>query len=134
VQLVELVKLGVAGFVAAMAVLSHKLMTQELAKPSRNMKVFDQIQKFARYTLVLSLVVLLGTVVDGVAKWLVRREETRGQVLGAEALACRQALTGLRGAEGEQPTIEGLKQVQRRAYDACFPSLSAMQQLADREP
>lgn len=135
-QLVELVKLGFAGFVAAMALLSYQLMKSELARATRNAKVFEQIHAFARYTLVLALVVLVGTIVDGASKWVMKREDTRLDALGTNALTCRQALTGLKGTEGRRETVVELRQVQERAYDACFAALRMMQGLAlkDEEP
>lgn len=135
-DILPLIQFGFAGFVAAMAMFSYRLMRQEASRTNRNLKVYEQIQRFARYTLTLSFVVLLGSIVEGFLRFgatyvdaKIVREHRQAITLSQEAQDCREALTGLVGAEASGMDEAGLRQINIRVYQSCFRVMRSIEDL-----
>jgi hypothetical protein len=140
-SIVSLVQLGFGGLVTALAVLSYRLMEQEGKKKDRNPVIYEQIQRYAGYTVKLALIVILGGIVDAgkdIAKgWFAdkaKREDRQTMTLSRQAQNCREALSGLTGAEGQGRTLDQLAQVQRLAHTSCFDVMRNIEDLEGRLP
>ena len=140
-SIVSLVQLGFGGIVTALAVLSFRLMAQEGKKKDRDPVIYEQIQKYAGYTVKLALIVILGAIVDGgkdfSAKWLEsssHRRAQQGVTLSKQAQDCRESLTGLVGPETEGKGASDLRVVQRLTYDSCFNVMRQIEGLEARTP
>lgn len=134
--ILSLVQLGFGGLIAALAVLSYRLMEQEGKKKDRNPAIYEQIQKYAGYTVKLALIVILGGIVDGgkdlAKQWFAdksKREERQTVTLSKQAQSCRETLSGLRGARASELTPNELASVPGRVNDSCFSVMNDIEGL-----
>lgn len=135
-DIVSLVQLGFAGFAAAMAVLSYRLIRLEIVKKDARISVINALQKFTKYTLYLSAIVLTSTVVTKSFDYVNRRlvsedfdKSRRALAVGQQAQDCRESLTGLIGAEGKNRPPQAAAEVARLTYTVCFSAMQALEQL-----
>ncbi len=134
--IVSLVQLGFSGFAAAMAVLCYRLIHQEVARHEPKIEVINALKNFTRYTLFVSLVVILASLVDlsfGYAtKQLAQKdaaEARKAMAASKQAQDCRESLTGLLGAEGTDRPPEELEEVARLVYSKCFAVMGDLEEL-----
>ena len=135
-DIVSLVQLGFAGFAAAMAVLSYRLIRLQVARDSPNLRVLNSLRSFTKYTLYLSLVVILATTLersfDYVSKRLTFEDTNRARQAVAssqQAQNCRESLTGLVGVESLNRSPEKLAEVVRLTYTNCFVVMQSIESL-----
>lgn len=140
-NLVSLVQLGFGGLIAALALLSYLLMKQEGARRDRNPAIYEQLQRYSKYTLWLALIVILGGIVDG-AKDLIgkslsaaaEKEQRQVVTLSKQGQDCRENLGGLVGPEGMGRPVEQMAQVQRLTHSSCIAVMRQIEELEGRMP
>ena len=135
-EIISLVQLGFAGFAAAMAVLSYRLIRLQASQPNPNIRVITSLQAFTKYTLYLSLVVLASKAVDSSFDLLVRRlasedadKARHALVSSQQAQSCRESLSGLVGAESTGRSPKRVAEVARLTYTACFSAMQALESM-----
>ncbi len=126
-DIVALVQLGFAGFATAMAVLSYRLIRLQAARDKPNLRVIESLRNFTKYTLFLSLIVIVATSVersfDYVGKRLTAEEANKARQIhtaNQQAQNCRESLTGLVGAEASNRSPEKSQEIARLVYTNCF--------------
>jgi hypothetical protein len=135
-EIASLVKIGFAGFAAAMAVLSYRLIRLQAAQKNPNLRVINALQSFTKYTLYLSLVVIVATTIDRGFDYVGRRltsdDLNRARLAltsSQQAQDCRESLSGLVGSEGSNRPIEKANEVARLTYTACFSAMQSLEKL-----
>jgi hypothetical protein len=128
-DIISLLQLGFAGFAAFIALLCFRLMRKEISRKTRNLKIFDQIRVFIRYTLVLALIVILGTTIERGLDYYFMRDTRQTITLSKQAQDCREALLGLQGREGRYSDKDDLRQAYQLTYQACFRVMKSIEEL-----
>ena len=128
-DIISLLQLGFAGFAAFIALLCFRLMRKEISRKTRNLRIFEHIKSFIRYTLVLALLVILGTTIERGIAYYIARDSRQTITLSKQAQDCREALFGLQGGEGRYSDKDDLKQAYQLTFQACFRVMKTIEEL-----
>jgi hypothetical protein len=136
-DLATLLQFGFAGFAAAMAVLSYRLIQLEMKRRSPSINVIQSLGTFTRYTLYLSIGVLAANTIDRGFDYITKRlsgeqdDSRRRALIAAQHVQnCRESLSGLEGPEGASSRpAERLQEAMRLAYTKCYDAMQSLEEI-----
>ena len=139
-EILSLIQVGFAGFASAMALLAYRLINKFISKQNPSITLVTLLKDFVRYTLYLSLIVILAMFVehgfDYISKRLVAQEADRANSLiltSQAAQNCRESLNGLVGSESANRNARELANIMKLAYASCAPTMQTIE-TASRKP
>ena len=139
--ILSLIQVGFAGFASAMALMAYRLINKFISRQHPNITLVTLLKDFVRYTLYLSLIVILAMFVergfDYVSKRLTAQEVEHANVLLLSSQAaqnCRESLNGLISSESVNRNSEELLGIMKLAYATCAPTMQTIENASIKRP
>ena len=134
-DVLSLLQIGFSGFAAVMAFLAYRLIHLQVARKAPHASSLKILKDFTRYTLFLSLIVILSMFVERSFDFISKRQKAqetndarRALLTSKSAQDCREALSGLSDTELLRPHEE-LRSVIKIGQTACLAILRDIEEV-----
>lgn len=118
-DILTVLQVGFSGFAAVMAVLAFRLIHLQIKRDRIHASSARTLRDFTRYTLFLSIIVILSTIVERGFDFATRRLDSTAHLTSVAAQDCREALQSIVGPEAESGSPEKIQTLLKLTYNSC---------------